>query len=109
MEQPGKYEVSESKTINIPLGMAFLLFADPAMRKRWMRGIGPEITKATENKSVRISWPDGSTVLISFHAKARNKTQVTAHHTALSTAKIAEKQRAYWIEQLDLLKKSVEI
>jgi hypothetical protein len=108
VEASGKHEVNESKTINVPLGMAFLLFADDAMRKRWLKGIDPPSTKATDNKSVRITWPDGSIVLISFHAKARNKTQVTAHQTGLPTAKAAERQRTYWIQQLELLKNTVE-
>lgn len=107
--KPGKFEVKESKSINIPLGMAFLLFSDANMRRRWMKRIDLKVTNAVENKTLRILWPDGSIVLVSFHAKARNKTQVTAHQTELPTAKAAEKQRSFWIEHLDLLKKTVEI
>src|SRR3954464_2002692 len=52
------FEISVSKTVNIALGMAFMLFEDPKMRKRWMKDPTLEIRKSTANKSLRITWPD---------------------------------------------------
>jgi uncharacterized protein YndB with AHSA1/START domain len=108
-EKPNCFEISVSKTIKIPIGMAFLLFHDPKLRKRWMKDPDFQIRKATENKSIRLMWVDGETVVtVAFIAKATNKTQIAVQHDKLKSAKAADKQKAYWSEQLDKLKATVE-
>lgn len=107
-EKPKSYVVSVSKTIKIPSGMALLLFQDPKMRKRWMKDPDVEVVKASD-RWLRMKWIDGDTyVAITFHPKASNKTQVVVQHEGLPTAKSAERLNAYWLEQLEALKATVE-
>ena len=107
-EKPSGFEISVSKTVNIALGIAFLLFEDPKMRKRWMKDPAFEVRKATANKSLRITWPDETSVVVDFYAKASNKTQIVVQHQKLPTAKMAEKQKGYWAEQLNHLRETME-
>lgn len=108
-EKPGGFEISVSKTINIPIGTAFLLFSDGKMRKRWLKQDEFTVRKATENKTVRASWGDGSTgVVVAFYSKGANKTQVVVQHDKLPNSKAADRQKAFWAEQLELLKSKME-
>jgi uncharacterized protein DUF4287/activator of Hsp90 ATPase-like protein len=107
-EKPSGFEISVSKTIKIPLGMAFLLFQDAKMRKRWLKDPAYEIRKITENKSLRITWPDGTSVVVDFYSKSSNKTQIVVQHQKIEGAKAAERMKAYWAEQLERLQSTFE-
>jgi hypothetical protein len=107
-EKPNGFEISVSKTIKIPLGTAFLLFQDAKLRKRWLKDPAYEVRKATENKSLRITWPDGTCVVVDFYPKSANKTQIAVQHQNIEGAKAAEKMKAYWAEQLERLKSTFE-
>jgi hypothetical protein len=102
------FEISVSKTVNIALGMAFLLFEDSKMRKRWMKDPAFEVRKATANKSLRITWPDETSVVVDFYPKGSNKTQIVVQHQKIPSARAAEKQKGYWAEQLNQLKATME-
>lgn len=107
-EKLGGYEISVSKTVNIPIGMAFLLFEDPKMRRRWIKESAYEVRKSTPNKSLRATWIDGETVIVvDFYAKSSNKTQVVVQHQKLQTQKDAQTQKDYWSKQLEKLKETV--
>lgn len=102
-EKPEGFEISVSKTLNLPVGTAFLLFQDPMMRRRWLKE-NLTVRKATENKSIRVDWDGGETlVVIAFFAKSANKTQIAIQHSKLPSANAAKKQKLYWAEQLDKL------
>ena len=51
--QKGKdFEISVSKTVNVPIELLFKAFVDEKLRKKWLDE-NIEFTKRTENKSVR--------------------------------------------------------
>ncbi len=102
------FEISVSKTVNAAVGVAFMLFEDPKMRKRWMNNPAFEIRKSTSNKRMLINWPDGTNVVVDFYSKGSNKTQVVVQQAKIPSAKAAEKQKTYWGEQLEALKSAVE-
>jgi hypothetical protein len=107
-QKPNGFEITASKTINVPIGMAFMMFEDAKMRKRWMRDTPFEIRKSTSNKRLLVNWPDATNVVIDFLEKGANKTQVVVQQSKLPSARSAEKQKAYWGQQLDQLKTTVE-
>jgi hypothetical protein len=107
-EKPSGFEISVSKTANIPLGTAFLLFEDPKMRKRWIKDPAFTVRKSTANKSLRITWQDETSVVVDFYAKGSNKTQIVVQHAKLPNAKAADKQKKYWAEQLSHLQETME-
>jgi len=105
-EKPEGFEISVSKTFDVPAGTVFLLFQDPKLRKRWLQDPNFEIRKATANKAIRLDWIDGKTlVVVAFTAKSANKTQVSVQHSRLSSAGAAKRQKQYWAEQLVRLEK----
>lgn len=107
-EKPGGFEIGASKTINVPVGKAFAAWTDARTRAKWL--IEPiEIRKATKDKSVRITWSDGTThVEANFYAKGPAKCQVAVQHGKLKNARDAEAKKKFWAARLVELKTVLE-
>ena len=74
-QKPSGYEISRSKTFDVPLAKLFAAWQDKRRRGRWLKQAKLVIRKATPNKSLRITWADGKTsVEALFHAKGDNKS-----------------------------------
>ncbi len=59
--QKGKdFEISVSKTVNVPVEVLFKAFVDEKLRKKWLDE-KIEITQQTANKSTRAVWSDTTT------------------------------------------------
>ena len=102
------YQISVSRTISVPLSKLFKSWADDKTRKRWL----PEnitIRKATENKSMRITWSDRKTSLeVNFYPKGNAKSQVVFQHSKLPYSKSADQKKIYWAKMLDKLQDILE-
>ena len=108
-ERPDGYQVSRSKTLVASIGDAYQAWHDQKQRKKWLADPNLTIRKATENKSLRITWIDEATsVEVMFYPKGEGKCQVTVQHSKLADAKAGDRMKAYWGEQLDRLKEMVE-
>jgi len=107
-EKPAGYEISVSRTIDSSVSKAFKAWTDDKTRKKWLPS-NLTIRKATESKSLRITWSDTTTsVAVAFAAKAKAKTQVVAQHSKLPDAKAAAKMKKFWAAALDRLKGLLE-
>ena len=103
------YSISRSKTLNVPVARAFKAWNDKPARSRWMTHDGFTVRKATANRSMRITWIDGTTnVEVMFYPKSDAKCQVTVQHSKLSDAKTAAKMKNFWGDQLDRLQATLE-
>ena len=108
-EKAAGFEVSVSKTIAVPVGELYKAWADDALRKGWLKEKGASITKATENKSVRILWSDNETRLsVDFYSKGEAKSQVVVQHLKLPNSEKATEMKEYWSRALDRLKAILE-
>jgi uncharacterized protein YndB with AHSA1/START domain len=108
-EKPAGYEISVSRTVNVPLAKLYKAFANEKARKAWLAEDGLIVRTATPNKSMRVTWNDGKTSLaIGFYSKGDNKSQVAAQHSKLADAKAAARMKKYWAEALDRLRASLE-
>ena len=106
-EKPKGYEISVSRTIDVPVSKAYKAWADEKTRKKWLPA-NFKISKATTNKSLRLVWDDGKTrVAVAFLPKG-DKSQVVAQHSKLSDAKAAARMKAFWAQALDRLKETLE-
>lgn len=66
-------------------------------RRRWLDDPGFLLRKATANKSMRITWVDGTTnVQAMFYSKGPRKSLLTVDVTKLSNAKAVEQWKSYW-------------
>jgi len=103
------WQVSSSKTVSVPVKTLFGAWKDPKKRAKWLEDHDFTVRKATEPKSMRISWVDGkTTVEANFYAKGAGKSYVALQHNKLTGRKEVEKMRAYWTKALDALKERLE-
>ncbi len=108
-QKPSGFEISSSKTLNVPLSSLYGAWEDAQFRRRWLKDSNFTVRKATENKTMRITWVDGSTdVHVYFLTKGPRKSSVSVNHGKLSDAREAERKKAYWSEQLERLRARLE-
>jgi uncharacterized protein YndB with AHSA1/START domain len=99
----GAYEMNKSKTLHVPLAKLYRAFSTARTRNRWLPGVKPQIRKASPEKSIRMTWDDGSSVHAYFTAKGEQKSQVAIQHASLPTKSAANTMREYWGERLGAL------
>jgi hypothetical protein len=105
----GLYEVSATKTVNVPVERLYEAFADPALRERWLPGVTFEVRTTRPPRSIRANWEDGSTrLLVSFTARGEAKSQVAVTHERLPDAGTADKLKTYWRERVAVLRQVLE-
>lgn len=102
------FEISVSKTMGAPVDRAFAAWKDAALREKWLPRTPLTVRKATPHKSIRILWPDGTTLSVNFWPKGPLKCQVVPQHDGLGTPEAAEKMKAYWAEKLESLRTFLE-
>src|SRR6185503_18102099 len=102
-EKPGGYEISVSRTIAAPVSTVYKAWLDEKTRARWLAEPGASATgpvtirKATANKSLRLNWIDGKTIVaVAFLPKGTGKSQVVAQHGKLPDAKSAARMKKFW-------------
>ena len=99
----GSWEASKSKTFDAAVGTVFKAFKQPKLRSAWLPDRKIAIRTAVPNKSMRITWDDGTSVELYFTAKGRSKSSVAVQHTKLASKEAAERSKAFWSAQLDVL------
>ncbi|MDQ3666344.1 MAG: DUF4287 domain-containing protein [Acidobacteriota bacterium] len=108
-EKPGGYQISVSRTVNVPLSNLYKAVANEKSRGSWLPEAELVVRKATPNKSMRVTWKDGKTSLeINFYPKGDGKSQVVVQHSKLSDAKAAAKMKTFWGQALDRLREVLE-
>lgn len=99
----GGFEVTKSKVFAVPLGRLYRAFRDPRTRGRWLPGVKFTIRTATPNKSMRVTWPDGTSVELYFTTKGATKSHVQIEHRRLADRAAAAQVRGDWAERLATL------
>ena len=99
----GAYETSKSRTFDVPVTALFRAWANDRTRSRWLRGVESSVRTATAPKSLRLQWPDGTIVAVSFTAKGPKKSAVALAHTKLRSKSAADEARKQWTDRLDAL------
>jgi len=99
----GSYEASKSKTFAVPLGRLYDACADARQRSRWLGGAKPVLRTARPEKSVRLTWEDGTSVELYFTAKGEERSQVAIQHRKLPSKVEATRLKQYWAERLAAL------
>ena len=99
----GSWEASKSKTINAAVGTVFKSFKQPKLRSAWLPENKPVVRTSVPNKSLRLTWDDGTSVEVYLVAKGRSKAQVAIQHTKLPSRDAADRMKEFWSEHLDAL------
>jgi len=112
-EKPAGYEISVSRTLSASANKVFKAWQDEKVRATWLTEPGTPklpivIRTVTANKSMRITWPDKTSVSVNFYAKGAAKSQVVAQHSKLPNAKTAARMKTFWAGALDRLRERLE-
>src|SRR3954452_5153399 len=99
----GSFEANKSKTIAVPLDRLYDAFSNPRLRARWLPGVEPTVRTATREKSIRMTWPDRTSVLIGFTRRGPEKSQVALTHEKLPDRDSAAAMKQFWTERLSAL------
>jgi hypothetical protein len=104
------FTAGASKTVAAPVATVFRAWTDARSRAKWLPdAAGVTIRSATENKSLRLLWTDGtSNIVVQFYPKGADKSQVTIERRKLKSANEVSQVKAYWTAALDRLKSLLE-
>lgn len=113
LRKPGQrvdgFSASASRTVGRPLDKLFAAWSEPAQRSRWLPDAPLEIRRATDGKSMRMTWTvGGSNVEVNFAARGPGRSMVQLEHGKLPDFGAAAKQKAYWGDALARLKAFLE-
>jgi hypothetical protein len=103
----GTYEASKSRTFNVSVTTLFNAWKDAKTRKRWLDEGGVKVRTATEPKSMRLGWSDGTIIAVGFSAKGKTKSSVAIQHTKLPDRETADRLKQYWAERFDALSQAL--
>jgi len=99
----GGFEATKSKTFAVSLSRLYRAWSDAGTRARWLPGVDLTIRTATRHKSMRITWPDKTSVQVGFAARRAAKSQVQVQHAKLPDQGAATKMKQYWEGRLAAL------
>lgn len=102
-EKADGFEAGKSKTFYHPIGKVYRAWLNEKMRKQWLEDPDFEIRTSTENKSIRITWPDQTNVEVYFTVKGEEKTQISIQHNKLPVQSEVKKRKNYWQKQINRL------
>jgi hypothetical protein len=78
-------------------------FANTRTRNKWLPGVNWTIRTATSDKSMRVTWEDGSSVQLWFNSKDANRSVVAVQHAKLASRADADRVRGFWTDRLETL------
>ena len=99
----GSFEANKSRTYPVSLVRLYRAFHDARTRAVWLPGVDLTVRTATRGKSMRITWPDRTSVAVGFASRGAGKSQVAIQHGKLADRAAAAKMKQYWSERLDAL------
>jgi uncharacterized protein YndB with AHSA1/START domain len=99
----GSFEASKSRTFPVPVSTLFGAFHDARIRSQWLPGVDLTVRTATREKSMRISWPDGTSLEIGFTGQGAGKSRVALSQVKLSDKAAATRAKEFWAERFDAL------
>ena len=108
-ETPAGFSASISRTFNVPIDALYDWWEDDRKRKKWLP-LKIIIHKATKDKSMRITMPDGTkNVSVNFYAKGDGKSQAALQQDKMKDAKAVSAAKKLWSKAFTDLKNSLEI
>lgn len=103
------FAASASRTIHAALDRVYDAWADPKLRTMWLPAAPIEVRRATDGRSMRITWTLGpSSVEVNFRSEGPRKSRVQIEHGRLEDEESVLAQKAYWSEGLERLKAWLE-
>ena len=105
-ERKKGFAATVTRTVSVPINALYAAWEE-GRRGDWLPD-AIEVRRATKNKSMKITWPDGSGIDVSFYDKGGNKAVVAVEQTQLPDSSAVEVARNLWGSALDRLKATLE-
>jgi hypothetical protein len=102
------FRANASKTVAVDVDRLYNAWSDARQRNRWLPGAPLQVRRATEDKSMRITWAEREDVDVNFFSKGPGKSIVQVQHGKLGNATAVSRQKAFWRAALARLKIQVE-
>jgi uncharacterized protein YndB with AHSA1/START domain len=102
------YAATVSRTISASIDQLYEAWFGNALA-RWLPDTKFTVSQALPEKSMRITWPDGTHVDVEFHEQGEGKATVSVQHAALPSKDAVESAKALWNESLERLKSMLEL
>ncbi len=99
----GEFEANKSKTFAMPVARLYRAFRDKRTRERWLPGVALTVRTATPARSMRITWPDQTSLDLWFTGKGAARSQVQVQHRRLPDKAAATRMKEFWTERLAAL------
>jgi hypothetical protein len=99
----GGYEANKSKTFPVDVRVLYRAWSEKRRRERWLPETDLTVRTSRREQSMRLAWPDDTSVEVTFVAKGEDKSQVTIQHRKLASRKDRDRRKAYWAERLAAL------
>jgi hypothetical protein len=103
----GGYEANKSKVIAVPLRRLYRAFRDTRVRRRWLGAVVFTVRTATPEKSILVTWADGTPIQFYFESKGAAKSRIVVQHGGLPDKAAAERMKSYWSERLTALQEQL--
>lgn len=105
----GRWQVSASRTVDVPAERCTAAFADEELRRRWLPDGELEVRTHRPGKSLTADWDGGtSRIEVYLTPKGDTKTQIGLGHTKLPDADAVAAYKEFWRERLTELKTLLE-
>ncbi len=101
------YQISTSRTIDVPIASAWEAWNQSRIRLRWL-GENLPISGRSELRSLRFPWKTDGNCLVTFVEKGQGRCTVSVEHSRIDTAEHAEESKQFWREALGRLKTMLE-
>jgi len=99
----GGFEATKSKTFAASVSRLYRAWSDAGARARWLPAVDLTVRTATRDKSMRITWPDMTSVQVGFAARSGAKSQVQVQHAKLPDRQASTRMKQFWAERLGAL------
>ncbi|HBS28331.1 MAG TPA: hypothetical protein DEB06_02520, partial [Phycisphaerales bacterium] len=104
-EAPQGLSASVSRVFNAPVSVVYNEWSTAPRRRRWAADAMLSVRKATQNKSMRITWDaDATEVDVTFTSQGPEKCLVVVDHSKLRSPARAAELKAFWGEAMERLK-----
>ena len=97
------FDAHKSRTFPVPVAQPYAAFG-ARLRRRWLGEVELTIRTSKKNRSMRISWPDGTSVNAWFTDKGPQKSSVAIQHTKLASVADVKRAKEAWAARFDRLR-----
>jgi len=99
----GGFSATKSRTFRVPIATLYAAFSKKPRRRRWLADVDLTVRTGVENKTLRMSSADGTSVAAYFTASGPKKSVLSVEQGKLASAAAVAEAKAAWAARFDAL------